>query len=203
MIQKILEFQKLISWKILKDLYWGFPKLINFIRFEIIGKSHESWLEYEFAQLQRNSPLETNRMDWTKAIASFKTFNFYDKQEMVSANWWFWWKFWCCWYDRDWNSKNYRSLNLTFYVFHKRAWSCGGRIHICPCSIVGQIALKRSVIRKPKQKRIAQLWLGSYFKFFSESTTSNASLPPSIPVDFETEQGFEYRSEFLSKHIWN
>jgi hypothetical protein len=37
-------------------------------------------------------------------------------------------------------------------------------------------AIDRSVIRKPKQKRIAQLWLGSYFKFFSESTTSNASL---------------------------
>ena len=49
LIQKILEFQILISWKILKDLYLGFPKLINFIRFEIIGKSHESRLEYEFA----------------------------------------------------------------------------------------------------------------------------------------------------------
>ena len=45
------------------------------------------------------------------------------------------------------------------------------------------------------------MWLGSYFKFFSESTTSNASLPPSLPIDFETEQRFEYRSEHSSRHI--
>ena len=45
--------------------------------------------------------------------------------------------------------------------------------------------------------------MGSYFKFFSESTTSNASSPPSAPVDFETEQGFEYRSVNFLRHIQN